>query len=259
MVNCAVKATQTVTYIGHKRGVYTGASANFHGHVTLANLDVPASCFSNNKSSVDAQNWSSLCHLLKPRRADSHKGSYGHCRIIGGSDGMTGAVLMAANAAARTGAGLTSAWVQSGKDAIVLACPEVMAANILQAQIQEKVHGLMSTMTLVVGPGLGQTEWADCWMSTLTSNPAFADANKVIDADGLNWLANHQTFNDRWVLTPHPGEAARLLGVSSTDINADRFAASYAIAQQYGGICILKGTGTVISDSEGRQDCLPCR
>ncbi len=253
LFNCAVKADVTVTFIGHKQGLYTGDSANYLGQVRLLDLSIPSNCYQKHEFSVVSENWASLKYKLKPRLPAAHKGCYGHCQIIGGAEGMSGAVILAATAAARSGSGLTSAWLQNDALSLLARQPEIMAKNIPLEQIPFQLDKLLSVKSLVVGPGFGQTEWSKKWMFLLNENEQLKEKAKVWDADALNWLAENPSHDELRILTPHPGEAARLLGVSSAEINQDRFAASEAIAQKFGGICVLKGSGTIISDANGMQ------
>ena len=252
-INCAIKADVTVTFVGHKRGLYSGDSANYRGKLRLLDLDIPADCFGQHEFAVVSEDWFSLRHKLVPRLPVSHKGDFGHCLVIGGAKGMLGAGVMAASAAARTGSGLTSAWLQQGAENLVSIRPEVMAKNISLDNIEQQVQLLPSVNCLVLGPGLGKESWAIQWMEKLRHCDRLMNKAKVWDADALNWLAENPDYDECRILTPHPGEAGRLLGISASEVNQDRFAASAAIARQYGGVCVLKGAGTVISDTHGMQ------
>lgn len=252
-INCAIKADVTVTFVGHKQGLYTGSSANYRGRLYLSDLAIPSACYPSPDKTVRADNWASLRELLKPRQAASHKGCHGHCLVIGGTQGMTGAVIMAATAAARVGCGLTSAWLENGAASLLVSRPEVMALDVSFVQIEQQLENLKQVDSLVIGPGLGQNEWSKKWMQHLSNHALLSNKVKVWDADGLNWLAANPDFDDLRILTPHPGEAARLLGCSTEKINQGRYEASRAIAQKYGGICVLKGAGTVVSDAKGNQ------
>jgi len=178
---------------------------------------------------------------LMPRVRHAHKGDAGRVLVIGGQPGMPGAAQLAGTAAYRAGAGL-----------VVLGTHPAHAAAIGAAQPELIVHGINDASTLkpllaqasvlALGPGLGQGEWArQLWQTALA-----ASISCVVDADALNLLAPQPMARADWVLTPHPGEAARLLGVSTAEIQGDRFAAARAIAQRYGGVCVLKGSGTII-------------
>ena len=257
VVNCAVVAEVTITYIGFKRGLYTGEAANYRGITLLDKLDIDKALYPVDDQVIFAHNWNSLNHLLPKRQATAHKGANGHCLIIGGADGMTGAAIMASNAAARSGAGLTSARLENGAMSLVSVIPEIMAKNISVPQITNEINGLSTDKVLVVGPGLGSNEWGQSWMSELVQSSTFQNMDKVIDADALNWIAKHPVHNSRWILTPHPGEAGRLLNKSNPEINSDRFQAAKDIASRFGGVCVLKGAGTVIADQSGRVVVCP--
>ena len=260
----AVRAQLTVTFVGQKKGLYTGDAANYRGRVNLSALEIPTKLYEPESLHLFSQNWHSLKHKLKPRDTTSHKGDYGHSVIIGGNDGMSGASVLAATAAARTGSGLTSAWVRSGSvSALNTRTPEVMALAVDIQEIIKQTASLNGEKhTIVVGPGLGKDAWAVQWLESLSENNQLKNSQQVWDADALNWLAstsntNKNRYNPHRVLTPHPGEAARLLATSTSEINKDRFSAAQKIAEQYGGICILKGAGTIISDGKGFQIVCP--
>ncbi|TQV86966.1 NAD(P)H-hydrate dehydratase [Aliikangiella coralliicola] len=255
--NLAIQADYTVTFIGHKRGLYTGDSANYRGDVRLFNLNIPTQFYQKHQFNVFAENWRSLKYKLKPRDPVSHKGNYGHCKIIGGANGMLGAAVLASGAAAKSGSGLTSAWLQNGSVGLVSRQPEIMALDVAKEDISINLEAINSVNSLVVGPGLGRGDWAQTWMQKVSESDKLKSCAKVYDADALNWLAENPNFDGRRVLTPHPGEAGRLLGISSLAVNQDRFTSSHAIAQKYGGICVLKGSGTVVSDANGLQVVCP--
>ncbi|TQV73031.1 NAD(P)H-hydrate dehydratase [Aliikangiella marina] len=257
VVNCAIKAQITMTYIGLKQGLYTGDAADFRGKVLVDGLDISTQCFTAYESEVQAENWFTLNHRLAPRLPSAHKGANGHCVIIGGANGYTGAAILVSKAAARCGAGLTSTWLEGGALALVSTFPEVMAKNIPEHEVMSQVNELSVHHVLVIGPGLGKKNWGQSWMSAVTKHDGFDSMMKVIDADGLNWLAQNHLTNEKWVLTPHPGEASRLLNKKVNAINADRYAAAREIAKKYGGVCVLKGAGTVIADQSGKTIVCP--
>lgn len=190
-------------------------------------------------------NLKTLLQLLPPRERTAHKGMFGHVMIIGGDKGMGGAVAMAAEAAARTGAGLTSAATQPAHVAAILARrPEIMVTGVTSGQELEPL--LTRPSLLVVGPGLGRSAWSEQMLqqATLCSLPL------VLDADGLNMLAAgrvvRESRRNNWILTPHPAEAARLLGITTAEIQQDRATAVLALQQRYGGVIVLKGAGTLV-------------
>lgn len=256
----AVKATSTITFVGHKRGMYTGDSALYRGEVRLDSLQITQTVFDQHTFHLSSQSWHSSKHKLKPRSIIAHKGYFGHTIVIGGSEGMAGAAVLAATAAAKSGSGLTSAWSgQSAASALNQFTPEVMAKTIEVSSIEEQLNQLTEKeVTLVVGPGLGKSDWAQHWIDSISARPRLCEVNQIWDADALNLLAelgnsHPNLYNSHRILTPHPGEAARLLNTTVENIAKDRFEAAHAIATRYGGVCILKGAGTIISDEKGFQ------
>jgi len=260
----AIRAANTVTFVGYKKGLYTGAAANFRGQVKLATLDIPEHFFDQGSFHLFSQNWHSIKHRLKPRAAACHKGLFGHTIIIGGEKGMAGAAILASRASVRSGSGLTSAWVaEDCASSVVINTPEVMAKGIKQSQIVAMTQQIeKEATTIVLGPGLGQHEWAQTWIEAISSSAFLRQRPQVWDADGINLLANMPAesinyHNHQRILTPHPGEAARLLQSSTYSIEQDRYAAAQAIVDRYGGVCVLKGNGTIIVDQKGFQAVCP--
>jgi ADP-dependent NAD(P)H-hydrate dehydratase / NAD(P)H-hydrate epimerase len=244
----AVRADQTVTFIGAKQGLYTGDGVDYAGVVTFASLDVPAAVPASEQPSA----WllASPHHAFAPRRRAAHKGDFGHLLIVGGEAGFSGAARMAGQAGARVGAGLISLATRASHAAFInLAQPELMCHGVDSA---DELQPLLDKATAVgVGPGLGQSDWA----ATLFERVLDAGLAIVVDADALNLLARTPARRDHWVLTPHPGEAARLLRCDTLTIRKDRFAAVAAIQRQYGGVCILKGAGSLIADGSTIRVC----
>jgi hydroxyethylthiazole kinase-like uncharacterized protein yjeF len=182
-----------------------------------------------------------------PKRArDVSKSNFGHVLVIGGDYGMPGAVRMAAEAAARVGAGLISVATHPEHVAVVAAQrPELMCHAVHNKT--ELLPLLKKATVIVIGPGLGQSDWSRELLLV-----AFAATQlKVVDADALNLLAKHPIKQNNWVLTPHPGEAARLLQTETTQIQADRIAAVKELQKRYGGVAVLKGVGTLVQAAEG--------
>jgi hydroxyethylthiazole kinase-like uncharacterized protein yjeF len=262
--NEAVRANITTTFVGHKKGLYTGDAASYRGRVKLFTLGIPERFYEKHEFHLFSQNWFSLKHLLKPRAITCHKGLFGHTIVIGGFEGMSGAAILASTAAARCGSGLTSAWVgEQCAASLVNHTPEVMARSVDQSDIHSLVSTqLSSTKTLVVGPGLGQSSWASTWLEAISKDDNGKSNAQVWDADALNWLAaqpaSHKNkYNAARILTPHPGEAARLLGITTDSVNQDRYLAAQKIAEVYGGVCVLKGAGTIVADDKGFQVVCP--
>jgi hydroxyethylthiazole kinase-like uncharacterized protein yjeF len=250
----AVIADVTITFITVKQGLLTGDAPDYVGDILFADLAVPDSVYE--KVTPSAQRIGVDVLLPLPhRKRTAHKGDFGHVLAIGGDYGFAGATLLAANASARIGAGLTSVATRPEHvSAIVAAQPELMAHPVTSGQELELL--LSAPTVLVVGPGLGRSPWSE----QLLQRAAMTELPIVLDADGLNLLAGGRPLGsaarrDNWVLTPHPGEAARLLGVSTKEIQADRFSAARALQQKYGGVIALKGAGTIICDEQQIAVC----
>ena len=189
---------------------------------------------------AECQNW------LPVRADDSHKGSNGRVLIAGGEQSMAGAACLAGWSAYSAGAGLVRvATIPDNVTAITSCRPELLVSAIDSANALKPL--LQQIDTLAVGPGLGQSAWSRSIFEYCLEH---ARPN-IVDADGLNLLADTRDKRADWILTPHPGEAARLLDCQARDIQADRLAAAREIVHQYGGICILKGHGSLIVSAQG--------
>lgn len=241
-----VKASLTITYIGIKRGLLSGRGPAVSGEVVLSDLAIPAAIYSQQKSGAERLQLNDLLSLLAPRQADAHKGDFGHVMIIGGDTGFGGAAIMAAEAAARAGAGLVSVATRPEHISAILARrPEIMACGVNSGQELEPL--LARPTVLVVGPGLGRSSWSE----QMLQQAAKSGLPMVVDADALNILAEGRVLakaapRANWLLTPHPGEAARLLGINTQDVQADRFASVEKIQKKFGGAVILKGAGSLV-------------
>lgn len=178
---------------------------------------------------------------LPLRQRDAHKGHFGHVLVIGGDYGMPGAARMAGESALRTGAGLVSIATRTEHiPAIVSLHPELMCHGIKKPQELEPL--LKRATVMVLGPGLGHSEWS----KELFACAVQSGLPAVIDADALVWLSKFELNGQNWVLTPHPGEAAKLLQTDSAAIQENRVGALGLLQQQYGGVIVLKGAGTLI-------------
>lgn len=185
--------------------------------------------------------FNAFTHYLKPRSRDWHKGLSGYVLIVGGTLGFSGAPRMAAEAALRVGAGLVTVATRPEHAAILnINCPEIMSHGVADvAQLEPLIE---KANVIVLGPGLGKSAWG----KLLWSHVVETALPLVVDADGLNLLAETNLYKENWVLTPHPGEAARLLHVTTQEIQADRMAAVIEINKRYGGVCVLKGAGSLV-------------
>lgn len=242
----AVRAGLTVTLIGLKLGLFTGQSADFRGALQFDDLQADPELVAAQAYTAQRLAPSSLPHLAA-RSPLVHKGQLGHVLVIGGDRGFAGAGLLAAQSALRAGAGLVSLATRGEHVSAAQArLPEVMAVGVASAN-QLMALGANASVW-VVGPGLGQGAWG----RSLLSAAAASDAVQVWDADALNLLAQAVVqLPAGVVLTPHPGEAARLLGIRSAEVQADRPAAARALAQRYQAVCVLKGAGTLIAAPDG--------
>lgn len=234
----AVRADVTVTFIAVKSGLYLGDAADYSGAVVLENLQLPGRLpegMIRVLAERDLRRW------LPPRKRSAHKGDNGHVLLIGGDHGMSGAILIAARAALRAGAGLVTVATRAAHAPLLTAAqPEVMFHGV---ETDAELRALLARADVVaVGPGLGQGPWG--WIG---SGLAWtAQVPVVVDADALNLLVKRPLRRDDWVLTPHPGEAARMLGIETAAVQADRVAAVKALRARYGGVAVLKGAGSLV-------------
>ena len=159
---------------------------------------------------------------------------------------MPGAIRLASESALRTGASLVAVCCHQNNHAVVFnGRPELMIAPT-EALPLENSHFYQKAKVMLCGPGLGKNNWAQA----LFDQALASQKPCVVDADALHLLAENSQRRENWVLTPHPGEAAALLNSSIAEVEQDRFAAVRNISQQYGGVCVLKGAGSLISDGE---------
>jgi len=233
-----------------KLGLLTAMGPKYSGNIVFDHLQIPSEVYKSMPPTCQTVQLSELHNLLGKRKTDAHKGDFGHVLIIGGNKGMAGSVMLAAEAAARTGSGLVSVATRDGHASNVsTSCREVMVHGVTQAKDLETL--IKSATVVVIGPGLGQDQWARDLFSRLLQ----FDLPMVIDADALNLLAKDAVQKQSWVLTPHPGEAARLLNSTTKNIQAERLPSAHKVQQEYGGVCVLKGSGTLITDGGQNAIC----
>ena len=245
----AVQATVTVTFIGLKQGLFTADGVQYSGEVVFDDLDISPDIYATVQPTAKLIDMHDVRPLLQPRARTAHKGDNGHVLIIGGAPGFSGAILLAGEAAARTGAGLVS----------IATHPEI-ALGVTANRSELMVHGVASAADLApllaradvvaIGPGLGLSDWATAMFAVVLSQKL----PPVVDADALNLLAMEPSRRDNWVLTPHPGEAARLLAITTQEIHIDRFTAARSLHEVYGGVVVLKGAGSIVTD--GKISCV---
>ncbi|MDB5988145.1 MAG: NAD(P)H-hydrate dehydratase [Nevskia sp.] len=249
VLGAAVQADVTVTFIGRKPGLYTGQGAAFCGRVVFDGLEVPDSVYAAVPSVAELQQQRDLRDWLPPRQRTAHKGDSGHVLIVGGDHGTTGAVLLCARAALRAGAGLVSvATRREHAIALTAAQPELMCHGI--ESVDDLAPLVQRASVIAIGPGLGQHEWG----RTLLAAVDASGKPQIADADALNLLARRPQTNAQRIITPHPGEAARLLGLDTQAVQADRIAATQALRQRYDGVVVLKGAGSLVG-GERLQIC----
>jgi ADP-dependent NAD(P)H-hydrate dehydratase / NAD(P)H-hydrate epimerase len=246
ILGAAVHAERTVTFLGLKLGFYTGDGPNCVGVVMFDALELPPQALAFVEATAALIDEAAIAELLPRRRRTAHKGQQGSVLVIGGNIGMAGAARMAGEAALRAGAGLVTVATRSENvAAIVGARPELMCRGVTHA---EELTALIAHADVIaLGPGLGQDDWSRTMFETALGS----DRRAVVDADALNLLAQSPRAKAHWILTPHPGEAARLIGKTAAEVQHDRLGAARAIAARYGGVVVLKGAGTLVLGDEG--------
>ena len=211
----------------------------------MAALDVPPALAAGMRPRLIRLTTTDLDRVLPRRARSAHKGSNGRVLLVGGGPGMGGAIRLAAEAALRVGAGLV--YVATHPDnvtAVLTGRPEIICHGVTTARDVDELLTMVDAV--VVGPGLGQTPWARALHERLLAT----ELPLVVDADGLNLLAVTPSRRGNWVLTPHPGEAARLLGRSTAVVQQDRSGALRELLRRYGGAAVLKGANTLVGVAE---------
>jgi len=241
----AIVADMTVSFVGLKSGLFLGEGLNHVGELIFDELGVPDALARDLVPAMSLYQPALLSGLLGDRSRDAHKGLFGHVVVIGGNHGMAGAARLAGEAALRCGAGLVSvATREENVAAVVSGRPELMVRAAEDAGDLDEL--CQRATVLAVGPGLGTDDWArQCFNRVLQ-----IDKPKVVDADALNLLAEQPVRRNDWVLTPHPGEAARLLGVKAADVQRDRLGAVKELQSRYGGAVVLKGRGSLVAGEQ---------
>lgn len=245
VLGTAIKAQVTATFVGLKQGMFTHLGPDYCGEIVFDSLRIPPAVYKKMTPSAHRIILEERVAKLPPRARAGHKGDYGHVLVIGGEQGMPGAARMAGEAAYRVGAGLVSIATRSIHASLLnMARPELLCYGVESA---EDLKPLLARATVViVGPGLGQGPWGQKMLNEALKN----HCPLIVDADALNLIAKLPRRHDRWIITPHPGEASRLLGASIEQIQANRFAAVNDLQQRYGGVAVLKGNGTLICSGD---------
>ena len=237
----AVRAECTITFVGVKTGLLVGEGPECSGTVFFDDLELtaPPGEFPPRLTRIVE---SEITRALPRRRRGAHKGDFGRVLIVGSGAGMPGATRLAGEACLRVGAGLTTvAAAPENLAAITAGRPELICLGLTEPKVLEEA--IARADVIAIGPGLGRSAWARDALDAVLG----ADKPLVVDADALNLLAEAQArARADWILTPHPGEAARLLSVTAEEVQQDRLAALDRLLERYGGTIVLKGAGTLV-------------
>jgi len=245
---CAVYADYTLTFLAAKPGLYTSNGPDHAGTIVISDLGI------NAIEAIAPTGWLLQEHMfrpaLPPRRQNSHKGLYGNVAVIGGSEGMSGAALLAARAALLSGGGrIYVGLLSQGAPLLDPSQPELMLRRV------DTLHEKLNASCAVIGPGLGRSPQAIKLLKTWLQLPV----PLVLDADALQLIGQDDELktllkqrNDPTVITPHPGEASALCGLTSAQIQQDRVGHALKLAQDFNAVTLLKGVGTIIAEPEGR-------
>ncbi len=255
------RADATVTFGAVKLGMTQYPLRTYCGEIHLADIGVPADAFAALEPPA-AQHLS--LRRLAPLRPDAHKNNRGHLLTVAGSVRMRGACVLAVTAAMRSGVGLqTAATAEPALQAICAHTPEVMCLPLLTDErgffLDAENHAVLAETlrgknALLIGCGMGVTENTKNLTKFLLET---SDCPVILDADGLNCLTGCIEWipEGRTVITPHPAEAARLLGMTTAQVQADRPAAARLLAAQTGAVTVLKGAGTIVTDGVRMAVC----
>ncbi len=252
VLGLAVRAAITVSFVGRKRGLFTADGPDHTGELIFDDLKIPAEVFSMVPATTFLSDIEELKKKIPARPKNSHKGMFGHVLVIGGNHGMSGAALLCAQAALKSGAGLVSVSTRASHATFLnLTQPELMVSA---CESTEAVQDAISKASVIaVGPGLGSDDWARfVFDAALNSEKPI-----VIDADALNLLAEKPIARKNMIITPHPGEAARLLNTTNAAVQKNRFEAVTQLEKKYGAVVVLKGCGTVVSGVDSTTSVSP--
>ncbi|GAA0859846.1 NAD(P)H-hydrate dehydratase [Aliiglaciecola litoralis] len=250
-LGASVVAKSTITFIGIKSGLVTGNGKQHTGTLSVSPLSIGDTFCSTVTASGRLISYA--CFAPLPQRAlNSHKGDHGKLVCIGGNKGTAGAIRLSAEAALRCGAGLVKVYCHANSVSSVLqGRPEIMASDQHLSQMLDWAD------CIVMGPGLGQDAWSRECFNQVLSYLVHHDKSVVLDADGLNLLTQHKEKLQltNFIITPHAGEAARLIDSTAVQVEADRYKSATLLQQQYAATCILKGPGSVIRHGRGTFVC----
>lgn len=255
VLGVAAHAALTVTFAGLKRGLHQFPGAAYAGEVRLTDIGVPT------RVTPPASLWTQidLRELISPRAEDAHKGTNGHLLVIGGSPGKTGAAVLAGHAAFRAGAGLVTIGARADSRASLEQKVIELMTTALPEEVDAAAVGSLceGKRAVVLGPGLGLDDLGAAWVRAVSR---YAPIPTIIDADALTHVAEQGLVSLRdakgpRILTPHPGEAARLLGIATTQVQEDRFSAARSLCDESGQTVILKGARTIVASGGRLRVC----
>ncbi|MDF1644576.1 MAG: NAD(P)H-hydrate dehydratase [Pseudomonadales bacterium] len=256
----AVRADATVTFVGVKQGLLSGRGPGCVGELYFESIGISVDELPSIPGLTEHLAKADLIKALPPRSRDAHKGDFGHLLMVGGNYGMAGAITLSTEAALRSGCGLLSIATQPEHlPGLQARLPEAMAHGV--TAVAELEAMLEKATCAAIGPGLGATQWSEHMLKRTLSS----DLDLVLDADALNLLSSGvvetadlqtrlQTQKKQWILTPHPGEAARLLSASVQQVEADRWAAVKALQKKYSAVVVLKGAGSLICHWDAERE-----
>jgi NAD(P)H-hydrate epimerase len=261
-MGAAIKADLTVTMGLLKRGLVLLPGADFSGNVRVADIGMPSEVVDSERITLSLLNQGYAWGMISGREQGAHKGDFGHLMVIGGSPGKAGAAVMAARSALRVGSGLVSVATPNNlvpiiqtsiAEAMCIPSAESIEGTLGLGSEEELLKAAIGMSACAIGPGLSTHYETVQVVRNLIQRLTIP---LIIDADGLNALASDVAILKRAkapvILTPHPGEMARLLGISSTEVQQDRLARAAEFAMKYKVILVLKGAGTVVACPDGR-------
>lgn len=238
VLGVAVKADVTAAVVALKAGHFLGQASDYAGQVVVDKLGIPEAAYASQTPTL----LTLPAPEFSPRSGEAHKGSFGHVVVIGGGVGMPGAARLAASAALRSGAGQVSVICAPENTAVMVGSQPELMVPVLRGAQAIKEH-LKSADAIIVGPGLGLSAWArECFAAALS-----ADCALVVDADALSLLAKKPQRRGNWILTPHPGEAGRLLGRAASEVQLDRLGSVHALSERFDASVVLKGHRSLVA------------
>lgn len=240
----AIRADVTVGFVGLKPGYFLGEGIDHTGRLVFAGIGVPRECYPVEQAVLERIPDYLAEQLLEPRQRNAHKGDFGHVLVVGGAPGMAGAALMAGMSALRAGAGrVTVATHPSHASQFMARCPELMVRGIeCAADLAPLVD---NASVIALGPGMGEDDWS----KSVFASAAAVERPAVWDAGALTLLAAGISSHPERIVTPHPGEAGRLLGRTAGEVQSDRLAALDDLVDIVGGVVVLKGACTLVGQA----------